>query len=92
MDRIIRRLKTFPSAKINIIGHTDNIGKDEYNISLSERRAEAVFDLMIATGMVPLENITYSGVGPNNPLYDNLTPEGRSLNRTVTVTLAYEEK
>lgn len=92
VDRIIQRVKAHPSAKINIIGHTDNIGKDEYNIRLSERRAEAVFDQMIATGMIPLENISYTGVGPNNPLYDNLTPEGRSLNRTVTVTLAYEEK
>ncbi len=92
VDRIIQRVKANPYAKINIIGHSDNIGKDEYNIGLSERRAEAVFDQMIATGMIPLENITYSGVGPNNPLYDNLTPEGRSLNRTVTVTLAYEEK
>jgi outer membrane protein OmpA-like peptidoglycan-associated protein len=92
VDRIIQRLKKFPSAKINIIGHTDNIGKDEYNLNLSERRAEAVFDQMLETGMISLENITYTGVGPNNPLYDNLTPEGRSLNRTVTVTLAYEEK
>jgi outer membrane protein OmpA-like peptidoglycan-associated protein len=92
MDRIIQRVTTHPSAKINIVGHTDNIGKEAYNINLSERRAEAVFDQMIATGMIPLENISYSGLGPNNPLYDNLTPEGRSLNRTVTVTLAYEEK
>ena len=92
VDRIIQRLKQFPSAKIKIVGHTDNIGKDEYNLNLSERRAEAVFDQMLETGMISLENITYAGVGPNNPLYDNLTPEGRSLNRTVTVTLEHEEK
>ena len=92
VDRIIGRLKNFPAAKIKIIGHTDNIGKEEYNLNLSERRAEAVFDQMVETGMISLENITYTGDGPNNPLYDNLTPEGRSLNRTVTVTLEYEEK
>ena len=37
-------------------------------------------------------NISYEGAGPYNPLYDNTTPEGRALNRTVTVTLEYETK
>ena len=92
MYRIIQRLRQYPSAKIKIIGHTGNIGKDEYNLNLSESRAEAVFDQILETGMISLENITYTGVGPNNPLYDNLTLEGQSLNRTVTVTLEYEEK
>jgi outer membrane protein OmpA-like peptidoglycan-associated protein len=47
---------------------------------------------MVEAGMVAGENITHAGAGPNDPMYDNSTPEGRALNRTVTVTLEYEEK
>jgi outer membrane protein OmpA-like peptidoglycan-associated protein len=92
VDRIIARIKEFPSAEAKIVGHTDIIGKEEYNLNLSERRAKAVFDQMVEAGMVAGENVTYAGAGPHDPLYDNLTPEGRSLNRTVTVTLNYEGK
>jgi len=92
VDRIIARMKEFPSAEGKIVGHTDNIGKEDYNLNLSERRAKAVFDQMVEAGMVAGENITHAGAGPNDPMYDNSTPEGRALNRTVTVTLEYEEK
>lgn len=92
LDRIIARMKEFPSAEAKIVGHTDNIGKDEYNLNLSERRAKAVFDQMIEANMVAGEHVTYAGAGPYDPLYDNSTPEGRALNRTVTVTLEYKEK
>ena len=92
VDRIVARMKEFPSAEGKIVGHTDNIGKEDYNLNLSERRAKAVFDQMVEAGMVAGENITYAGAGPNDPMYENLTPEGRALNRTVTVTLEYEEK
>ena len=92
VDRIIARMKEIPSAQGKIVGHTDNIGKEDYNLNLSERRAKAVFDQMVEAGMMAGENITYAGAGPNDPMYDNSTPEGRALNRTVTVTLEYEEK
>ncbi len=91
LDRIIARMNEFPSAEAKIVGHTDNIGKEEYNLNLSERRAKAVFSQMLEAGMVAGVNVTYAGVGPHNPLYDNSTPEGRALNRTVTVTLEYYE-
>jgi outer membrane protein OmpA-like peptidoglycan-associated protein len=42
--------------------------------------------------MTPGERIVYQGVGPSFPLYDNALPEGRALNRTVTVSLSYEQK
>ena len=84
-------LRTLPSASVKVIGHTDNIGKENYNLSLSERRAKAVFESMLVSGMAPGEDVTYAGVGPFTPLYDNSTPEGRALNRTVTVTLEYEK-
>lgn len=92
VDRIIARMKELPSARIKIVGHTDSIGKEEYNVRLSERRAEAVLNELLKSGVKAAGNLAYGGVGPREPLYDNSTPEGRALNRTVTVTLEYEEK
>jgi outer membrane protein OmpA-like peptidoglycan-associated protein len=87
VDRIIARMKAMPSAEVKIVGHTDSIGKEGYNVRLSERRAKAVLNQLLASGMKEGENLELSGVGPREPLYDNSTPEGRALNRMVTVTL-----
>jgi outer membrane protein OmpA-like peptidoglycan-associated protein len=48
--------------------------------------------MITAGGNMNSENITYEGAGPHNPLFDNNMPEGRALNRTVTVTLEYEQQ
>jgi outer membrane protein OmpA-like peptidoglycan-associated protein len=90
VNRIVDRIKTLPQATVEIVGHTDNIGTEAYNLKLSERRALAVYKLLAsAYGEAPGERIRYSGVGPNTPLFDNLSPEARSFNRTVTITLEY---
>lgn len=90
VNRIVARIKTLPKATVEIVGHTDNIGTEKYNLKLSERRAVAVNKLLAAAyGEAPGERIRYSGVGPNTPLFDNLSPEARALNRTVTITLEY---
>ncbi len=87
------RIDTLPDVSVNIVGHTDNIGKEAYNLDLSERRARAVFS-QIATvrGDDPAEAFKYSGVGPFDPLFSNDLPENRALNRTVTITLLYDQK
>jgi outer membrane protein OmpA-like peptidoglycan-associated protein len=92
MDRIIGRIKEVPTATVKIVGHTDTIGKEDYNVDLSERRAKAAFEMIVAGGAVNSGNISYEGAGPQNPLFDNQLPEGRALNRTVTVTLEYERQ
>ena len=92
MDRIIARIKEVPTATVRIVGHTDTIGKEAYNLDLSERRARAAFEMIVAGGGVNSGNISYEGAGPHNPLFDNELPEGRALNRTVTVTLEYERQ
>jgi len=90
VNRIVERIKTLPKATVEIVGHTDNIGTEKYNLKLSERRALAVNKLLAtAYGEAPGERIRYSGVGPNTPLFDNLSPEARAFNRTVTITLEY---
>jgi outer membrane protein OmpA-like peptidoglycan-associated protein len=92
VDRIINRMQEVPRASVEIVGHTDNIGKEDYNILLSERRAKAVkkqFAMIQDASMYG--NMKLSGDGPHNPLYDNDDPEGRALNRTVTIDLEYEK-
>jgi outer membrane protein OmpA-like peptidoglycan-associated protein len=91
VDRIVSRIKEVPTARVRIEGHTDTIGKEAYNIDLSKRRAKAAFDMILAGGAVGSGDISYEGAGPHNPLFDNALPEGRALNRTVTVTLEYEQ-
>ena len=91
VDRIVTRIKEVPTARVAIEGHTDSIGKEAYNIDLSKRRAKAAFDLIVAGGGIGSGDISYEGAGPHNPLFDNELPEGRALNRTVTVTLEYEQ-
>ena len=92
VDRIIDRIKEIPSAKVTIIGHTDSIGNQDYNVALSIKRSRAAYDQILAGGIPAGENLTYAGTGPLDPLFDNELPEGRALNRTVTVTLEYEQE
>ncbi|MBW2476274.1 MAG: OmpA family protein [Deltaproteobacteria bacterium] len=87
---IVARIRELPKATVSIVGHTDNIGKEDYNLKLSERRAKAVYDQIIDIyGTDPTGRISYRGVGATDPPYDNLTPEARAFNRTVTITLEY---
>lgn len=90
VNKVVARIRELPQATVEIVGHTDNIGKEAYNIKLSKRRALAVYKLLAAAyGEDPGDRIRHSGVGPNTPLYENLSPEARSFNRTVTITLEY---
>ncbi len=92
INRIVARMKDMPDADVTIVGHTDSLGSENYNMRLSERRARAVYDQLVAAGMPSRKNLNYTGVGLHQPLYDNTEPEGRALNRTVIVTLEYDEK
>lgn len=92
LEQIHERIKQFPDAIVTITGHTDNIGGDAYNLDLSQRRAKAVHNKIRAFGISPDVNVSHEGAGPNDPLYDNTLPEGRALNRTVTVSVEYEKQ
>lgn len=90
VNSIASRIKALPTATVEIVGHTDNLGKEEYNQKLSERRATAVYKAISGALAEPAGGrVKHSGVGPNSPLYDNKTPEARSFNRTVTIQLEY---
>lgn len=92
VDHIIGRIQVVPQAAINIVGHTDNIGEEDYNVKLSEKRAQSVRDQFMQADAPVAYNMEVKGAGPHEPLYDNTAPEGRSLNRTVTIALEYEKQ
>jgi outer membrane protein OmpA-like peptidoglycan-associated protein len=79
----------YPGLKLAVEGHTDSIGSDEYNQTLSEKRADAVRDYLVEQG---LNNgtITAQGLGKADPVATNDTNEGRALNRRVELVVSGE--
>jgi outer membrane protein OmpA-like peptidoglycan-associated protein len=77
-------IKGNPDANIVIEGHTDSQGQRDYNMQLSQRRADAVRDQLVARG-VAADRIKTVGIGPDRPIADNRTPEGRANNRRVEI-------
>jgi OOP family OmpA-OmpF porin len=71
---------------INVIGHTDSVGPEEYNQQLSVRRATAVKDYMVSQG-IDAGIIDVSGKGEASPVADNATKEGRAMNRRVEIQI-----
>jgi OOP family OmpA-OmpF porin len=82
LDDAVKTLKRNADDKIEIAGHTDSQGNDEYNMGLSERRAQTVTDYLIAHG-ANASNLTVKGYGESDPVADNGTKEGRAANRRV---------
>lgn len=80
LEKLIAFLNTNPQIKIEVSGHTDNIGDDKYNLTLSENRAKSVIDYLISRG-ISFERLTYKGYGKDQPITSNETEEGRAQNR-----------
>jgi outer membrane protein OmpA-like peptidoglycan-associated protein len=80
-------LKEYNKTLININGHTDNTGTEEYNMGLSQRRAASVGQYLISQGIDPTRVAT-AGMGESKPIATNDTPQGRQQNRRVEVELA----
>lgn len=79
-------LLAHPGLNMQIEGHTDSVGTDEFNQQLSERRADSVRDFLAEQG-VPASTITARGFGKTQPVATNDTPEGRQRNRRVEIVL-----
>jgi outer membrane protein OmpA-like peptidoglycan-associated protein len=77
----------YPDLKLDIEGHTDSIGSDEYNQTLSEKRADSVRGYLISSGVVP-DHVSAVGLGKSNPVADNNTSAGRALNRRVDMVVS----
>ncbi len=86
LDRLVKLMSTYPAMKISVEGHTDSVGTYEYNMKLSGKRAEAVVNYLLASG-VSKERISSEGFGYTRPIAPNDTPEGRALNRRVEIRI-----
>jgi outer membrane protein OmpA-like peptidoglycan-associated protein len=80
LDRITKLLNDHPTLKIEIAGHTDNVGTAKKNMELSLKRAKAVHDYLIAK-KIPEKRFVAKGYGQEKPIADNSTEEGRAKNR-----------
>lgn len=90
LDKLARFLTQFPDRKMLIEGYTDSVGADAYNLSLSERRAQAVRDALVQRG-VDSARISARGYGKAHPVADNGSADGRAMNRRVEIVIADEK-
>jgi len=82
LDGVAEQLLAYPNVKIEIQGHSDNLGKAATNQKLSEGRAKAVVSYLATKG-VKMNRMRAVGYGPSIPIADNTTEEGRELNRRI---------
>lgn len=87
LDKLAAVLVKYDRSFATVIGHTDSIGSETYNQALSERRAQAVVDALVARG-VPAGRLSAAGRGEREPRADNASEAGRQLNRRVEILVS----
>ena len=87
LARVSGIVLAYPDLKLKIEGYTDAIGSEEYNQTLSEKRAQAVRDYLVRSG-VSMNNVAAQGLGKADPVADNSTASGRKLNRRVEMIVS----
>ena len=80
-------LLAYPNLKVQVEGYTDNVGSEQYNLTLSQQRGDAVRAYLVSQGVSP-DNITATGYGLSNPIADNATAAGRAQNRRVQMVVS----
>lgn len=90
IDQIAQIVSKYPEDILTIKGYTDSQGAYEWNQKLSTMRADSVKALLVAGG-VPAHSISTVGMGPNNPIADNSSTDGRSANRRVEIEITVDE-
>ena len=91
LDKLVAVLNKYPNTNIEVQGHTDSRGTDEYNMGLSQRRANTVADYLKSKGITN-SRITTKGFGESAPGYTNDTPEGMAQNRRVEFLITANEQ
>jgi peptidoglycan-associated lipoprotein len=86
LDEAIKTLQDNPQLRIEIEGHTCNIGTAEYNLALGERRANSVRDYLVSRG-IGVDRLHTISYGEERPKYDNAREETRRLNRRAALTV-----
>ena len=88
LDDVVKVMQENPAYKLNIGGHTDNVGKPEKNMQLSKERAASVRDYLISKG-VEESRLASAGYGDTQPVADNKTAKGRAENRRVAFVVEF---
>ena len=91
LDKLVNVLKEYPDTNIEVQGHTDSKGSEDYNMGLSERRANAVSNYLINRGVAGSRVVT-KGYGESAPVADNTSDDRRAQNRRVTFLITANKK
>lgn len=87
LDRLVKVMNDNPTMEIDIEGHTDNVGSDASNLSLSKNRAKSVYDYLVSKG-INASRLKSAGFGETKPIAANDTDDGRAQNRRVQFTIS----
>lgn len=91
LSRVAYNLKQFPDTDVTVVGFTDNTGTVQLNQNLSEQRAESVVNYLESQG-IPASRLKAVGMGENDPIASNDTPEGRAQNRRVEMYITANQQ
>ena len=91
LNKLINVFREYPDTNILVVGHTDSVGNDENNMTLSKNRANAVTNYITGQG-VSSGRLTTNWFGESQPTHDNTTAEGRSKNRRVNIAILPNDK
>ncbi|MCL2416885.1 MAG: OmpA family protein [Bacteroidales bacterium] len=86
LERLVRFMNENPGVRIEISGHTDNVGSVSFNQRLSENRAKSVYDFLISRG-IRSDRLEFAGYGMSRPVAPNDTEEGRAQNRRTEIQI-----
>ncbi len=89
LNDVVTLLNEDDDLKLSIEGHTDNVGADDYNQTLSENRAQSVKDYLVGKGVTE-SRLLSAGFGETTPIADNKTAAGKAKNRRVVMTVSYQ--
>ncbi len=92
IDVLAKAMQRYPQTTVNLEGHTDWMGTDEYNVDLAQRRADAIRDVLITRHGIDASRVTTTSYGESQPVAENQSDAGRAKNRrTVAVITVSEE-
>ncbi len=91
LDNVVTALKSTPDRNVTVEGHTDSQGARSFNMDLATKRAQAVRDYIVSKGL-PSETVKAVGIGPDRPIAENGTAEGRANNRRVEIIVSPAER
>jgi OOP family OmpA-OmpF porin len=86
LNKNVELLRQHPELRIVVEAHTDSMGTDDYNLKLSQKRAEAIYNYFTSQG-ISADRMETAGYGETRPIADNATAEGRALNRRVEIQI-----